>query len=96
MSTVVRQKAYIHTIGVNDIRAGEGRAGIGMRAPGSEQGRRGASRVMLTIREHAGTVVGERSSSPMGIAIKRPRTRSTAARQVSSAYKRDLVTNQNV
>ena len=29
-------------------------------------------------------------------AIKRPRTRSTAARQVSSAYERDLVTNQNV
>ena len=30
------------------------------------------------------------------IAIKRPRTRSTAARQVSNAYERDLVTNQNV
>ena len=29
-------------------------------------------------------------------AIKRPRTRSTAARQVSNAYERDLVTNQNV
>ena len=39
------------------------RAGIGMRAPGSEQGRRGASRVMLAIRVHAGTVVGERSRS---------------------------------
>jgi len=39
------------------------RAGIGMRAPGSEQGRRGASRVMLAIQVHAATVVGERSSS---------------------------------
>jgi len=29
-------------------------------------------------------------------AIKRPRTRSTAARQVSNAHERDLVTNQNV
>ena len=29
-------------------------------------------------------------------AIKRARTRSTAARQVSNAYERDLVTNQNV
>ena len=29
-------------------------------------------------------------------AIKRPRTRSTAARQVSNAHHRDLVTNQNV
>jgi len=32
----VRQKACMHTIATNDIRAGEGRAGIGMRAPGSE------------------------------------------------------------
>ena len=39
------------------------RAGIGMRAPGSEQDRRGASRVMLAIRVHAGTVVGERANS---------------------------------
>ena len=39
------------------------RAGIGMRAPGSEQDRRGANRVMLAIRVHAATVVGERSSS---------------------------------
>ena len=39
------------------------RAGIGMRAPGSEQGRRGVSRVMLAIRVHATTVVGERSNS---------------------------------
>ena len=31
-----------------------------------------------------------------GWAIKRPRTRSTAARQVSNAHERDLVTNQNV
>jgi len=60
---VVWQKACMHTITTNDIRAGEGRAGIGMRAPGSEQGRLGASRVILAIREHAGTVVGERSSS---------------------------------
>ena len=30
------------------------------------------------------------------LAIKRPRTRSTAARQVGNAYERDLVTNQNV
>ena len=30
------------------------------------------------------------------IAIKRPRTRSIAARQVSNAHERDLVTNQNV
>jgi len=29
-------------------------------------------------------------------AIKRPRTRSTAARQVSNTHERDLVTNQNV
>jgi len=29
-------------------------------------------------------------------AIKRPRTGSTAARQVSNAHERDLVTNQNV
>jgi len=29
-------------------------------------------------------------------AIKRPRTRSTAARQVSNAHERDIVTNQNV
>jgi len=63
VSAVVRQKVCMHTIGANDIRAGEGRAGIGMHAPGSEQGRRGASRVILAIREHAGTVVGERSSS---------------------------------
>jgi len=34
-----------------------------------------------------------RSSKP---AIKRPQTRSTAARQVSTAHERDLVTNQNV
>jgi len=39
------------------------RVGMGMRAPGSEQDRRGASRVMLAIRVYAGTVVGERSSS---------------------------------
>jgi len=39
------------------------RPGIGMRAPGSEQGRRGTRRVMFTIRVHAGTVVGERSST---------------------------------
>jgi len=39
------------------------RAGIGMRAPGSEQGRRGASRVMQAIGVRATTVVGERSSS---------------------------------
>jgi len=39
------------------------RAGIGMRAPDSEKGRRGASRVMLAIRVHATTVVGERSRS---------------------------------
>jgi len=38
------------------------RAGIGMRASGSEQGKRGVSRVILAIRVHAGTVVGERSS----------------------------------
>jgi len=63
VSAVVRQKACMHTIGANDIRAGEGRAGIGMRAPGSDQGRRGVSRVKLAIRDHAGTVVGERSSS---------------------------------
>ena len=31
-----------------------------------------------------------------GRALKRPRTRSTAARQVSNAHERDLVTNQNV
>jgi len=31
-----------------------------------------------------------------GRAIKRPRTRSTAACQVSNAHERDLVTNQNV
>jgi len=61
VSAVVQQKACMYTIGANNVRAGEGRAGIGMRAPGSEQGRRGASRVMLAIREHAGTVVGERS-----------------------------------
>jgi len=30
------------------------------------------------------------------LAIQRPRTRSTAARQVSNAHERDLVTNQNV
>jgi len=30
------------------------------------------------------------------VAIKHPRTRSTAARQVSNAHERDLVTNQNV
>ena len=53
----------MYMIGANDIRAGEGRAGIGMRAPGSDQGRRGVSRVKLAIRDHAGTVVGERSSS---------------------------------
>jgi len=29
-------------------------------------------------------------------AMKRPRTRSTAARQVGNAHERDLVTNQNV
>ena len=29
-------------------------------------------------------------------ALKRPRTKSTTARQVSNAYERDLVTNQNV
>jgi hypothetical protein len=29
-------------------------------------------------------------------AIQRPRTRSVAARQVSNAHERDLVTNQNV
>ena len=63
VSVVVWQKACIHKIGTNDIRAGEGRAGIGMHAPGSEQGRRGANRVMLAIREYAGTVVGERSSN---------------------------------
>ena len=33
---------------------------------------------------------------PWGRAIKRPRTRSTAACQVSNAHERDLVTNQNV
>jgi len=32
----------------------------------------------------------------MEIAIKRPRTRSPTARQVSNAQERDLVTNQNV
>jgi len=30
------------------------------------------------------------------LAIKRPRTRSTAARQVSNAHERDLVTNQKI
>jgi len=39
------------------------RVGIGMRAPGSEQGRRGASRARLAIRVHATTVLGERSNS---------------------------------
>ena len=34
--------------------------------------------------------------SRMWQAIKRPRTRSTAARQVSNTHERDLVTNQNV
>jgi len=39
------------------------RVGIGMRAPGSDQGRRGASRATLAIRAHATTVLGERWSS---------------------------------
>ena len=34
--------------------------------------------------------------NPNVLAIKRPRTRSTAARKVSNTYERDLVTNQNV
>jgi len=38
-------------------------AGIGMRAPDPEQGRREASGATLAIRVHAATVVGERSSS---------------------------------
>jgi len=39
------------------------RAGIGMRVPGSEQGRRGASRATMAILVHAATVLGECSSS---------------------------------
>ena len=35
-------------------------------------------------------------SLSLSLAIKRPRTRSTTARQVSNAHERDLVTNQNV
>jgi len=37
-----------------------------------------------------------RDSFSSAIAIKRPRTRSAAARQVSNAHERDLVTNKNV
>jgi len=36
---------------------------VGMRAPGSEPGRRGASRATLSNRVHAATVLGERSNS---------------------------------
>jgi len=32
----------------------------------------------------------------MSLTVKRPRTRSAAARQVINAHERDLVTNQNV
>jgi len=32
----------------------------------------------------------------VSLAIKRPRTKSTAARQVSNVHERDLVTNHNV
>jgi len=32
----------------------------------------------------------------LNLAIKRPQTRSTAAREVSNTHERDLVTNQNV
>jgi len=39
------------------------RGGIDMRAPGSEEGRREATRVILAIRAHTPTVVGERSNS---------------------------------
>ena len=35
---------------------------VGTRAPGSETGRRGASRSMLENRVHAATVLGERSN----------------------------------
>jgi len=36
---------------------------VGMRAPGSEPGRRGASRSTMANRVHAATVLGERSNS---------------------------------
>jgi len=39
---------------------------------------------------------GVRTKGRLHQAIKRPRTRSTAARQVSNAYERDVVKNQNV
>jgi len=43
------------------------------------------------------SIMGWSDKAPTNkIAIKRPRTRSTAARQVSNTHERDLVTNQNV
>jgi len=42
------------------------------------------------------TCVNMNTTYTLEKAIKRPRTRSAAARQVSNAHERDLITNQNV
>jgi len=51
---------------------------------------------LLVIRLLHALVVGGHPYQNLDRAIKRPRTRSAAVRQVSNALERDLVTNQNV
>jgi len=62
-SNTVKRRGCCICLGTRRAAARAGNQQFGMRAPGSEQDRRGASRATPVIRVHAATVLGERSNS---------------------------------
>jgi len=71
-SNRVKRSEFRMCLGTGRAVARAGNEQVGMRAPGSEQGRRGASMATPANRVHAATVLGERSSKYGVVVVPTP------------------------
>ena len=71
-SNTVKRSECCVCLGTRRAAACAGNEQVGMRAPGSEPGRRGASMSTPAIRMHAATVLGERTSKYGVVVVPTP------------------------
>ena len=71
-SNTIKRSEFRMCLGTRRAAARAGNEQVGMRAPGSEQGRRGASMGTPANRMHAATVLGERTSKYGVVVVPTP------------------------
>jgi len=72
MSNTVKRSEFRMCLGTRRAAARAGNKQVGMRTPGSEQGRRGARMATPANRMHATTILGERSSKYCVVVVPTP------------------------